>query len=625
MADISEFLSNPDPKRYLENDYICVDFETTNRDKGTALRRDNRLVLATWVGGHTYPLVANGPVGLSTRAHFGDEFNQEELADAINNAGFIVAHNAKFELQWLQRCGIEIGTKLVWDTMLGDFVIAGNRRWRLDLSSCAERYGLPAKESLVARLIQGGVCPSEIPRDWLQEYGVGDTDLCHRLFLKQREAIVEAGLLPVMFTRCLLTPVLADMELRGVQLDAGEVEQEYDRERAIHDTALRDLSKFDGGINWNSSKQSAELIYGHLGFSERKKFGHPDRTLSDRPRTDAGTIESLRATSTRQKRFIAAYKSYKKSEKRLQNLEKLLKCCQEDEGRLHAQYNQAVAGTHRLTSSGLKHKVQFQNIDNTIKQLFRAREDDWLVAEADGVQLEFRVAAHLGRDPVAIADIRTPGFDAHWQSAEVRFKKPRKDLTKEDRRQAKPYTFRPLYGATSGTKEEKAYIEFFQKRYANIYKTQTGWTYDVLKNGKLRTETGLIFYWPDTRVEDSADGRGYIRNRTSIFNYPVQSLATADIIPIAVVYMWHRIKEAGARMFLVNTVHDSIIAEVPPDEADLFRDLANRCFTVDCCSFLDMVYGIDFSSPLGCETKVGPRWGKGEERKYEYDPLKEAA
>src|SRR6185312_13504879 len=134
---------------------------------------------------------------------------------------------------------------------------------------------------------------------------------------------------------------------------------------------------------------------------------------------------------------------------------------------------------------------------------------------------------------------------------------------------------------------------------SGIYDTQIGWTYEVLKTKKLRTETGLIFYWPDTEIEPSSDGRGYIRNRTAIFNYPVQSLATADIIPISVVFLWHRLREANAKTFLVNTVHDSAIAEVHPDQRDLYTNLARRCFTVDCFDFLSRTYGIRLVCPLG--------------------------
>src|SRR6185437_10220702 len=528
---LPEFLTNPNPQRYLDDSlgYTVADFETTNRDKGSALNRANRIVLGTWLE-RSVPMQGKVSLRRSRKLYngvsykWGDELHQTEIANSLGRTGLLVAHHAKFELQWLLRAGVEISTLLVWDTMLAEYVLAGNRRWDLSLEGTAYRYGLPGKKSLVSKLIESGVCPSEIPKDWLVEYGAEETNLCHQVFLKQREVLAAEGLLPVMFTRCLLTPVLADIEMHGVQLDAEQVKKEHEQSAIDLERSCESLSSSDGGINWNSPQQVAQFLYDRLRFSEIRKGKNPLRTPTGQRLTDAEALGKLRAESKEQALFLETFKEFKKLEKRHQNLEKLLKCIEEDDGRLYAKLNQAVTGTHRLSSSGLRHKVQFQNIDNTIKKLFRARTAGWLIGEADGVQLEFRVAAHLGRDPVALSDIRNPDFDAHWQTAEERTGKSRKDLTKEDRRLAKPYTFRPLYGAMSGNKQERAYIEFFQKRYSAIYDTQTRWTYEVLKEKKLRTETGLIFYWPDTQIEPTRDGRGYIRNRTSIFNYPVQSL-----------------------------------------------------------------------------------------------------
>lgn len=173
----------------------------------------------------------------------------------------------------------------------------------------------------------------------------------------------------------------------------------------------------------------------------------------------------------------------------------------------------------------------------------------------------------------------------------------------------------------SGTAEERAYYRFFQEKYNGIYKTQEQWSYIVLRDKMLTTEWGLKFYWPDTKLEVNAKGgKGYIKNRTSIFNYPVQSFATAEIIPIALVYTWHYFKALGLKGFLVNTVHDSVIAEIPPEEEEIFREICEYCFTSLVFNFLNHVYAVRFTVPLGTETKVGTHWSKGKERKYDLDP-----
>lgn len=623
------FLVNLDPRIYESNNYVVLDWETTNLDKGFAGNPGNRIVLATWLLGRDHKGVAGArPISRHVSQRngvyfkFGNEFEQGELVEAIRSADFIVAHFAKFELQWLVRAGVDISRILPWDTVLGEYVLAGNRRRDNSLDAVAKRRKIgDGKESLVAALIDGGVCPSEIPEGWLVDYGCQDTSLAHKIFLQQRREIADAGLLPVMYTRCLTTPVLADIELNGLQLDSERVKHEYERTLKEFSSATADLDRITGGINLGSWKQVASFLYDKLGFAELTRNGKPDRNPAGGRKTDGETIERLVATTPEQSHFAEVFGQFSKIDFRLDFLGKLLACCDEEGGLLYANINQAVAQTHRLASSGKKYKVQIQNIARDLKKLFKARYPGWFVGEADGAQLEFRVAAHLGRDPVALADIRNPKFDAHYQTAEKILKLIREQITKDQRSDIKPFTFKPLYGGMSGTPDQRAYYRFFQEKYNGIYQVQEGWTYLVLRDKMLTTEWGLKFYWPDTKLEVSKKGgKGYIKNRTSIFNYPVQSLATAEIIPIALVYTWHYFKALGLKGFLVNTVHDSVMAEIPKEEEEIFRDICEYTFTSLVFNYLSRVYNIRFTVPLGTETKVGTHWSEGRERKYDLDP-----
>ena len=96
---------------------VVLDLETNNNDFGSALHKDNHIVLACW-------LVVS-PEGIQRKSKFADEYDLSELEEDIKQADFIVAHNAKFELQWLKRCGMELRDILVFDTMLAEWVIAG--------------------------------------------------------------------------------------------------------------------------------------------------------------------------------------------------------------------------------------------------------------------------------------------------------------------------------------------------------------------------------------------------------------------------------------------------------------------------------------------------------------------
>jgi len=100
---------------------------------------------------------------------------------------------------------------------------------------------------------------------------------------------------------------------------------------------------------------------------------------------------------------------------------------------------------------------------------------------------------------------------------------------------------------------------------------------------------------------------------TNLFNYPVQPFATAEIIPVAIVYLWHMMLHLDS--FLVNTVHDSVISELHPDEQDIFTEYSLYAFTTLVYFYLKEVYNVEFNVPLGIGVKIGDNWGTGHEQK----------
>lgn len=620
---LPDFVSEPDPNIYCMGDYAVVDFETTNLDFGSALNPKNRVLLVRW-----------NRNGVTKGGCSGPDFS--ELFNLLDSVDFFVAHNAKFELQWLRRLGYK-RDMVVYDTMLGEFVRLGNRRGPLDLGTLVARdVGLTKMDIGISE----DVCPSTLDQAILGEYCENDVHITDALFRYQLTILGDLNLLPVVYTRCLLTPVLAEIELNGMTLDPVKVEEWYKEYAHKLEDLKQRLLDYTGGVNPNSPPQMGVYLYDTLKFEELKDDkGNPLRTETDKRRTDLDTIVTLHAGNDVQKHFIDLYKDYGSLKVNTNVLSKMWQCCKDAKELgvppvLYAYFNQTVAQTHRLTSSGRKYKLQFQNFNRDFKELFTTRHQGWVVGEADGAQLEFRVAAHLGKDGVAEADIRNPRFDAHiqtlfmmmfgsWDQAgyDVLFNKYRAGDKKVKRDRAdndlcKGHTFKPLFGGVSGTKKQRKYYKFFQQKYKGIFDTQTGWANKVAAHKKLVTETGLIFYWPHCKEQPD----GYITNKTSIFNYPVQSLATADIIPIGVVYAYYRMRGAGMAGFLVNTVHDSIIAELPDAEGPLFREICNRALTNDTFQYLERCYKIKFRVPLGAETKVGTHWSLGEEEKYNVDP-----
>lgn len=600
---LPKFLEQPDPKIYKSQNYLVLDFETD----GFPLDKGGKIVLTGYKKNNE-----------KCQFIWGDKYALNPLFEELDKVDFLVAQNAKFELQWLSLAGYDIGKLLVFDTMLAEYILLGNRYGPKDLSSLGTKYVGESKGSLVSNLFEGGTRASDIPGQWLLEYNARDVELTERVFQAQLELLDKLVLLPVFFTRCITTVPLADIELRGLALDHVRVKDKLEETLKVHNEIKRQLDEIASGINWNSPKQVGALLYDKLGFAELVDYrGNVSKTATGNRRTDAECIGLLASRTPEQHKFKDTFLDYRKVDRSLNDLWKMQECVEKDEGILYARYNQAVTQSHRLSSSGGKYKLQFQNIDRYFKRLFRARNPEWSVGEADGRQLEFRVAVHLGNDSQGLKDVRA-NFDVHRNTASVLNRVPLDRVTSEQRTAAKPETFKPLYGGQSGTKSQRAYYAAFRERYHATYETQRGWCYEVLKTGKLRIASGLIFYWADTTQTSS----GYITNTPSIFNYPVQSFATADIIPISLVFLWHLMRSHSMRSYIVNTVHDSIIAELRRDEEDLWKQLCKRAFTSDVFVYLQRVYGVAFTCPLGVETKIGTHWGTKEygEEQYDLDP-----
>lgn len=601
IGELPKHVAEPDLKLFESDNYIVLDFETTTLDKGSPLNESNSIVLAVWrkPGGEV----------VSRRA---SEYELGELVEDAHAADFIVAHNAKFELGWLKRCGCDLTKLMVYDTMLAEYVLGGNRYLlnNLSLAKCLERRALNPKFDLVGRMIKGGIPVENIPARWLDAYCRRDVYAAHELFNLTRCEVEREGLTPVLYQRCLVACCLADIEFNGMVLDVDRTVELCNKREEEYHNAERNLESFCNGINAGSPKQLSQFVYEELRFSVPKDhIGRELRTPKGDLSVSNGVLAALKPTTNRQREFIELRKVYGALRAEVTKyLASFRRCCDEAGGLLRALFNQGTTRTHRLSSKGQNYSVQFQNFPRIFKRLFKAREEGWYVGEADGAQLEFRIATHHGRDRVGLLDIRS-GRDVHQFTADV--------LTgagqPTDRQGAKAHTFKPLYGGSSGTDAEQQYYEAFKQRYSAIADTQLEWCRTVLRDKHLVTEWGLKYYWPDTKVTQS----GYITNTTSICNYPVQALATAEVIPLALVAWWHRLKSAGKQSFLVNTVHDSIIAEVHPDEVEDFHALAQQCLIYDAYDLMEAIYGVRLTVPLGAGVKLGSHWGEGKEVTYE--------
>lgn len=613
---LPNFLLAPDPEIYLSDNFIVLDLETNTKGDGGSPQpcwKANSIVCGSWCH------------GLKGEPHniYGNELQLGDLVDAMESADFVVAHNGKFDIGWMKRAGIDMHKVLLYDTMIAEYCINGNRQTELSLNALSTKYLGESKAHFIDICMKGKVDPEDMPRSKLIERCNWDILHTRDLFLTQLDKICKCGLLGHVYTRCILSVALADIESNGMHVDRDAVAVRYRESATKLALATAELDLFTGGINPRSPKQVKEFVYEVLKFKPKRrgkgKGGEPIYS------TRTEDLLQLKATTKRQREFVKLKKEFA-----LYNAEvtkNLLffhgvstdKRTDIDEGVLYAQFNQCITKTHRLSSSGIKRtfdhikddkgkpvskSVQFQNFSRKFKPLFNPRKRGWSMGEADGSQLEFRVAAFLGQCPIATQDI-VNNLDIHSQTAQVLC-----DAGQETSRQdAKAHTFKPLFGGQSGTEAEVAYYKWFNEHYNGIGDAQQSWIDTAVKTKKVKMIHGFTFFFPDCHMQSS----GYVTNSTNIKNYPVQHFATAEIIPIAVAYMWHAMKTMES--FLVNTIHDSVIAELHPDEHQQFTDYSLHAFTTLVYHYLQAVYGVEFNVPLGIGVKIGEHWGTGSEVK----------
>ena len=268
------------------------------------------------------------------------------------------------------------------------------------------------------------------------------------------------------------------------------------------------------------------------------------------------------------------------------------------DGKLHVRLLQHRTATGRL--SGADPNMQNMPRGGTfpVKKVFVSRWPDGKVLEADFAQLEFRAAAFLSQDGVAIEEVST-GFDVHSYTAKV-ITEAGQPTSRQD---AKAHTFAPLYGATGygRSKAEAAYYEHFTAKYKGVADWHTRLAKEALTTEMITTPSGRQFKFEGVRRRDN----GRITNFTQIKNYPVQSFATADIVPIALLHIEKLLR--GKQSCIVNTVHDSIVIDVHPDEERDVVDIIKKT-NDDLPGLITMRWGIVFNVPLELEAKIGNNW-----------------
>ena len=274
-------------------------------------------------------------------------------------------------------------------------------------------------------------------------------------------------------------------------------------------------------------------------------------------------------------------------------------------GFLHANFNQCVAATGRLSSGGGM-SINLQNQPKRgfpVRKCFISRFENGIWIESDYSGLEFRTACELSRDSQGLADI-LEGKDIHRQTASICLKKPASHVTKDERQGHKWASFQPLFGGTGfGMPDHiKAYFDRFYGIYEGIYGWHQSLMTGTLKNGTVETPSGRQYFWPN--VERTKNGR--VTSATQILNYPVQGFS-ADLVQLACIRAFKLFKQADLRSKLTLTVHDSICVDTHPDELEQVKSILTEAMT-GVGEEAEKRFGYKTIVPLDIEISGGPNW-----------------
>ncbi len=370
-----------------------------------------------------------------------------------------------------------------------------------------------------------------------------------------------------------LAGVLLSMEREGFAVDAqilrqiGEALQK--QEKQLHDEIIADT----GGIpfNLNSVKQLGEVLFERLGLPAGRKTS---RGYS----TDAETLEGLRGKHPAIEKLLRYRQVTKLNATYIVGLLDKIG----PDGRVRSLFDQTATVTGRLSSN----EPNLQNIPvrteegREIRRAFVARPG-WLLVDADYSQIELRILAHLSGDESMVETFRS-GQDIHTRTAAEVYGVPLEAVTPAMRSAAKAVNFGIVYGISDfglarntglSRKEAAAFIERYFARYPGVRRFMDAAVAEGKALGYARTIFGRRRPLPEL---SSSNHNVRAFGERAAMNTPVQG-AAADIIKRAMIAVHGALRERALQAKLILQVHDELIVECPPQEAEAVQALLVSC------------------------------------------------
>jgi DNA polymerase-1 len=508
-----------------------------------------------------------------------------------------IGQNMKFDIQVLANYGIEVKGSL-FDTMIAHYLLEPDMRHNMNLLSESYLGYSPVHiESLIGEKGNNQKNMRSVPVDMLMEYAVEDADVTYQLKNVFEPRIKKEGLDPLATgIEMPLIRVLATMERNGVKLDLEDL-------KAITINLREDIISLEKEIftlagtefNISSPKQLGDILFIRLKLDDKAKVTKTKQFV---------TNEEILQRLTNKHPIIEKVLEYRGLKKLLSTyVEALPLLVEKKTGRIHTSYNQAVAATGRLSSNN----PNLQNIpvrDERGREIRKAfiPEKGHIFLSADYSQIELRLMAHLSKDKNMIADFLS-GNDIHAATASKIFGVDISAVTREMRNRAKTANFGIIYGISSfglserltiGRKEAKDLIDGYFNSYPGVKIYMDESIRKAREVGYVTTMFGRKRYLADIHSRNQVVRGNAERNA---INAPIQGSA-ADIIKIAMIRIYDKMKSEKFLSKMILQVHDELIFEVLNSELEKLKDLV----------LFEMSNAVRLDIPLIADWGTGNNW-----------------
>jgi DNA polymerase-1 len=477
----------------------------------------------------------------------------------------VVAHDAK-------ELGV-VPPGLVHDTVLAAYLLEPARR------------GFPFRE----------ICEERGLASDLDDGAGADAVVLQALAAWQREQLAERGLERLMNEVELpLVGVLREMEIAGVRLNRDRLAEVDSRVRDEIHGLEREIWELAGEeFVIGSPQQLGAVLFDKLGLSKKRrgKTGFS---------TDARVLQAIRDEHP----IIPKIERWRELNQILKTYLDVLPQLADVESRIHTTFVQAAATTGRLASNNpnMQNVPVRTELGREIRGCFEAAPGNVLIS-ADYSQVELRVLAFIAGEEV-LKEIFVRGEDVHTATGSVVFGKDPSELTPMDRSKSKMINYGIVYGLSDygladrlniPREEAKAFIDAYLERFGKVAEFIRTTIESAKENGHVTTLFGRRRQIPELRARNWQVRS--LGERLAV-NTVIQGTA-ADVMKLAMIGAHRALAASGLKTRMILTIHDELLFEGPPDEADAVREIVEREM---------LAPWDDRTPPLAVDVGVGQTW-----------------